>query len=493
MKKTYRNIMEHNRPDNSLISAAVERVEAEAVSRLERKKFFHKPLRIALACILVAALSVTAFAAGSRDFRETLFGPGSVLAGVLNPSEASAEREGLRVEVLGTVGDAHNFMVYYTLQDTKEQNRLSGDMSVKDFVQLNGEYPPAEEIRFHQEGMTQRTKVLDYDEETQTALCRLTMTVDEYNAMGARARLSLREISASQENREWFPYAKIDLEQADLTEETLSVVRGAVSADEEEQIVLKPGDGFTLPGLEFSPITAVGFADGRLHIQICRPAQEGYTPANVLEIQCADAGEGEAVAEALQNPPETLGTMDPDWYALRVYKEKDMITFCLDEEGRAVIPEDGREQYVEYVFDVTPETLSAFEFFGRGFSSDGSHIIPVDLSVDFTLNGRLPESMAFFSGVQVEDKTIETLEITPACVYLTGTRRDLSGIDSLELVSGDKTTEYRFVYAPCEFYQETDGSGDSVTVKYLTTDPLIEPTAVTALRIGDSEIPLTAQ
>lgn len=202
-----------------------------AVPAAHRKK---RIVTAALACVLVMALSVTALASAFPGFRELLFGKSSPVAESLAPVAASGEWNGIRMEVLGAMGDGNHVIAYFTLQDLEERNRLGETMSVIAGAVLNGEYPETENVI--EGGMAQSTQVLEYNRETQTAFCRFDLTTgrywlpgsanerssEAYSAANASVELCVRRIFVAEGSSEYVP---LSFPEKTLTTETLPVAR----------------------------------------------------------------------------------------------------------------------------------------------------------------------------------------------------------------------------------------------------------------------------
>lgn len=526
-QKTYRSMLRQVPPGEDLIlstAAAMEQAaDAPAGKRVKR------PFALALACALAAVLSLTAAAAAFPGFRELLFGPQSQLAGSLTPIAEGCEAGGIRMEVLGTMAEEDSFSAYFTLQDLEKRDRLSGDASVIERVRLDGRFPYEENVI--PAGTSSFTHVLDYDAGTQTVLCRMDMTTDYRPLENAQVRLAVKKVDNPTETVE---YAPLELTEDLLSGETLPIygvftydsssdVPGAPAgiktleelAKEDPSIdsskesaspwedwfqysrdsssvpaVLKPGEGFTLPGIRSSRVTAAGFLDGRLHIQMTEQPWVEAGSYEHVSLYCADRGNGRELAGQLAARRPGLGSSAS--YDMISYKNLGMRAFALDEQGRGAISghHDDAPYYFEYVFDISPEELDQYEFFAC--ASSGT-ILETDLAVEFSLAGALPQGLASYGPLEAGDTAIDTLEITPMGVFLTGTRGGIGGIDSLELVCGDKTVPYRLAETSRSYYSNIWSQWDEddyASAKYLTDGAAVDPEQVTALRINGTEVPL---
>lgn len=502
------------------------------------------------------ALSVTALAAALPGFREMLFGKGSPVADSLMPVVAEGEQDGIRLEVLGAMGDKSNVVAYFTLQDKDGLNRLSGDMKVAASAKLNDEYPEREDIL--EGGIVYHTSILDYDEETQTAFCRFEMTTgtlmsyypgykaegEPYDATNAKIRLRVKSITT---NKETFEYLPLEFSAEDLTTETLPVARVhhdvAISEEEDvfettrgfftiaeaeaddaewrewfkennpadcpppifeylrneagDPIVLKPGEALPVDGPDFAQITAVGFIDGRLHIQYKYYDYKRNGENQNIAIVCADAGQGEAAAKQLAeyNHFESFDAAGES--QIYSYKRMDYAgLFDFDSEGQVQWGheiendyEPTNYSYTELVYDIGPEELENYEFFLTGKRSRNTW---ADVSAEpFTLAESLPENTLSFGPVETEGFRIEAMDVTPIGLYLTGTRSGLKNIETVELICGEKSCSYRMVSTAGFYNYSITSPGDlDAAVKLVTDSAPVDPREITAVRINGEEIPL---
>ncbi len=391
------------------------------------RKPLRRTVTVALCCVLAVALSMTVLAAGLPDFRAWLFGPDSGVADTLTPVSAVGNNDGLSLEVLGATGNKNDVCVYFTLQDTAGENRLGEDMIVGASVKLNDEYPEREDVI--EGGMERSTEVVKYDPETQTALCKYQMTTgklwdnnmmdfasEPYDATGAEVRLRVKKIIVYTDRLEETP---IDLSEWEETTETLPIqfvrVAKGVSYGEFEQhieedrvvpidesehdwefareynrlagekimaesteeyyngfydedkvpVVLKPGTGSFVGGREYAQITAVGFIDGKLHVQYRNYGYFQDTENFTFSFNCAGI------------------------------KPLNLISFRLNDKGAV---EEGDPQspgdlqscyYEEVVYDIGPEDLMDHSFFGQGCQSIDRWVN--FMAENFTLEENTPE------------------------------------------------------------------------------------------------------
>ncbi len=539
LEREYKELMAQVDPSAALRARTAERMVAAgqrpAVPAAHRKK---RIVTAALACVLVMALSVTALASAFPGFRELLFGKSSPVAESLAPVAASGEWNGIRMEVLGAMGDGNHVIAYFTLQDLEERNRLGETMSVIAGAVLNGEYPETENVI--EGGMAQSAQVLEYNRETQTAFCRFDLTTgrywlpgsanerssEAYSAANASVELCVRRIFVAEGSSEYVP---LSFPEKTLTTETLPVarvydttgntarfliveeaeaadteIRGQLAeqgqempgmpffeqyrGEEDVPVVLKPVWSVSPESADFVEITAAGFLHGKFHIQYRYKNTDSGSQRHSFRIVCANAGQGEAVARQLGNAgsEKMLAVEEND---LLGYKRLDAVAvFDLNENGMVQWGSPysaAKDCYEEIVFDINPEELMDYEFFAMIFCSREETL---RIPVKFDLQESLAESTASFGPVEGESFSLEAIDITPLGVYLRGARDQLSGMESLDFVCGEKAYSYHAVTTPYEFFR---GDNDtSAVVKLMVTGAPVDPQEVTAVRVNGEKIPL---
>lgn len=222
-KHTYHSMNALLTPSQSLAADTLRRME-DSRQGIHWAKPVRRRRRYALAvvaAVLVVGVSLGAVL-GSPGMRRTLTQAGTALGlgEAAGPPLAVGENNGLRLEVLGTTNTDDSLSVYYTLQDLEGRDRL--DRRGVDLVarlRLNREYP--EEPNVLLDGAMWHETVLDYDPNTQTALCRSDFdTNGNYDVTGAEVRLDVRFFQRVINRQEYLP---IDADAAWTNPETIPV------------------------------------------------------------------------------------------------------------------------------------------------------------------------------------------------------------------------------------------------------------------------------
>lgn len=539
LENTYKTMNEKLFPSPLLISETLRRMETGRKGNPTKK--WKRFVTAAFAAALVLTLSVTALASAFPGFRELLFGKQSPVAESLNPVAAVSEEDGLRLEVLGAMGNEKGFTAYFTLRDTAGKGRVTAGSIVSPRAQLNGEYPPDDLLNNMYGGMVRQAEAVGFDSETDTALYRFTMLTGDpddtawfqgarsggaYNAENARVKLSVDRIINSQPDVD---RKKLDLSLFELSDETTPVAKfyqsyvspealegispkenGFLTPEEysaarekekellgeldvgaaEEALryqydengtlsVLTPGEPVTIGG--GAAITKVGFLGGRLHIQL---RHSGSSTADTA-LYCTDKGAG--ISEIQEKNRYISASVDGSEAAL--YKQPTIAFSYFDLSGSGEVQwgKTGGERYQEYVFDISPGELDDYDFY---FSAYRHKTHRAQLTATFDLTDSLPAGGTDFSTIECGGISIDKMSVTPIGVILSGKKGELRGLRSIRLWS-DSTS-----YPLCLIGDDNDISlpssdEDELTLKLTSTGAPIPVEEITAVEINGTKTELT--
>lgn len=218
----YRSMNEKLAPSGALNARTLERMEAPGRKRPRPRR----ALTVAAALALAVCLSLTAVAA-VPVFYETLFGKDSPVAEALTPQTAAVENNGISLEILGSMTQEDGFIAYFTLQDLDKADRLSDRMFLDFDVYLN------EKIFEMYADCNFFSRVVKYDAESQTALCRMDLTITDgcpdadgnpmYVIDNADVKLVLHNIFQADEQSEYTP---IELPPVDTNPQVIPIYGG---------------------------------------------------------------------------------------------------------------------------------------------------------------------------------------------------------------------------------------------------------------------------
>ena len=230
-----------------------------------KKGKIHHRLAIRKAVVFTAAVcliftcSLSAFAATIPAFNDWIYTVTPKLAELLYPINKSAEDNGIKVTVLGAVNDNHNAAVYFTVQDTTDQNRVNEKLDLGDTCYIEGPY-------------AFNIEMLSYDEKTNTALFAMRGSGGE----GLSNRMTTFKISMLMSNKTTHDWYDTGIDIASLVNSNANSLpvsnfyytggselpAGGLSVLEPDVMNILLGDG-----IDFVTISNIGFVDGKLHIQ----------------------------------------------------------------------------------------------------------------------------------------------------------------------------------------------------------------------------------
>lgn len=493
--------------------------------------------QVVVFAILAAVVSVTALAAALPGFRSWLFGPDSGLEGSLRETAVVTQADGFRVEVLGSITDQGNVVVYYSLQDAAGEGRLGMDVLVDSSAEFTGENQLVVETGSRQ--LSAHTEVLDYEPDSQSLLCRLSIALNQdwltenagslfgYQAEGSKVRVYVNSIRVRDE-REYFT---LPLSRLTLTGETLPISLVRINTVEElkdgrftfgEDEYLTPEEYSTqkdfYTGLSHDIISfahfrdeagtpsvlkpleqdrrqwdwlyAAGFMNNELHVQV-QPwlsHQSGEEHAGVSGVYCTESGGEEQLIRLLESAAKDW-KRDAKFYSQAsrdlVYSE----VFEIDGEGRAIYSDaindhDNRE---EYCFSLSPEELESHSLVVC--HQDTRDIYPGLVTEFFPLGDQPLSEAQAFSNLELGGIQIDRLRVSPLGVILVGRWEELMKIESLEVVSGDQSASCSLA-SNIGWYYWNDTPERVVSVSYFVDSVPVDMDSLTALRVNGQELPL---
>jgi len=313
--------------------------EAKNVFPAKKRPLGKTVLALAAALILSFAAALSAMAAADMDGAyQLLYAVSPSVAQLLKPVNMSCEDNGIRMEVISADITGSEAYIYISMEDV-EGDRIDGTIDLYDSYDINRSFDCAAGC-----------ELVNYDEDTGKAVFLIhmeTMDKDE-EIRGGKITFSVRTLlSGKNIISEVLP---VDLSQAAEPAETRLVapelLRGTGSNGQlpvstcflalQEGGVYTPGDG--------AQITAMGYIDGQLHIQVRYDRQRdgkwyydnhGFLTlldenGEQVRMDCFEFWGGERV------------THRTDWQVFSGYES----------------------YYQEYIVDIPPEELSGYRLYG---------------------------------------------------------------------------------------------------------------------------------
>lgn len=375
-------------------------MKANIMAKLATKKPKHGKARrtaVYAAAILVTLLltSGVVMAVGGISFEELMEKLKSPFAELLQPTLATCEDQGIRMEMTAMGHSDQMAMFYITVKDM-EGNRID------------------ENIRFTSYSIPSQwgssggggSGLEDYDAEKGIAIFSFTANTSE-TFDGKPFTFVGKELAYNM--REWRECpVDTDLTQANNNPETITLVlwdtmSGSASSDMYDEnnraYVLKPNQQiFDFPEIDFAKVTGIGIVNGKLHVQF-------WQDPGLCEYDEARPYLKKANADGTFSESE----LDPVSYTYtdRVYADQTAY-FETDVAGDlipvidGVLAEDTDLYYIEYVFDVNIEDLAQYGLFADFKKYDllqGQWILEwqqektlatIDMDCDVSINGDIP-------------------------------------------------------------------------------------------------------
>lgn len=524
LEQTYKTMNEKLEPDKSLTAETLRKMELLREGQKPergREKTFRRPIPIkraaavALACILTAALSLTAVAAAVPGFRAMLFGGGNgeltssaplaqVGAKLTEIENAAAERDGFRLEILGATHDGSSMMVYYTLTDTTGENRLNEKAEISpitsQFMDL--------QVSAAENGGGVRSfysnNVLAYDPETGSLLCRYVLDTQNAKDMDlSHTDFAIGVILLDVQRINWEP---LTLVESQFTTETM---------DLNGETVLKPGASpLVFDGTE-THISAMGFIDGQLHVQFAFPENENLnlsldpidkviTPEEVAAAGGYTAAFEGRETDAWRERHKDSGTTGEDVFHSIWGKQY----FFNMENGAPINASDedffaGSYQYQEYEYEISPEEMQYYNFYYFQQSNSGElsyfpegqdsrNVSSYDFRVSFDLNAANTAEEKAVENLSIDGGTLSSVSVSGMGVTVTGDRKLAENAVITALYGGETVTFSKTITTGIprlDSIVAVDRYEGPVTVRFAADRP-IDPAELTHFTINGTEIPL---
>ncbi len=316
-------------------------------------------LAFAAALILVFAVSLTAMAAADvGEAYDLLYNFSPTVAQLVRPVNMSCVENGIRMEVISAEISGSDAYVYISMEDLTG-DRIDSTIDLYDSYDINRSFDCA--------AYCER---IGYDEETGKALFLIHMqTMDKSRSIrGGKITFSVREMLSKKTVIDQI--LPVDLTQAIDPAETQFIdperLRGTGSngktPDSYEFLAQREGGVYT-PG-DGAQITAMGYIDGRLHIQmrfdICRDGKWYYDNHGFLTL--LDPMGEEIMMDYFEFWGGDMVMRKTDYQILQCHE-------CF---------------YQEYIIDIPPEELSRYSLRGDFCLCDT--LIEGDWDVTFNLD-----------------------------------------------------------------------------------------------------------
>lgn len=234
-----------------------------ARTRKVKRRTHRRYAALAAAAVLCILLTVPALAfAGVNQAYEVLYAISPAIAQTLKPVQMSCENNGVRMEVISAAVQGDRADIYISMQDLTG-DRIDETVDLFDSYQINRPFDSSATCR-----------LVSYDAQQKAATFLISITQwDKRDIGGDKVTFSVREFLSGRQLSEG-PLPQLDLPSATQSPDTQTGIdiRGwsqpdGTRMDVESIPVLARQDDLLFSPAPGVQVTAIGYVDGKLHIQ----------------------------------------------------------------------------------------------------------------------------------------------------------------------------------------------------------------------------------
>lgn len=327
--------------------------------------------------------SITAFGTAVLAINDWIYAISPSLAERLYPVNQSASDKGIKMEVLSAVNDAHNAIVYFSLQDLKG-NRIDRSVDLYNYT-LDGPF-------------SFNCQMLSYEEKDHKAIFQLTGAGGD-NMANKFSTLSVTSFLSNKKEYDWYD-TKINLSEfADKKSISVPISEyeytGGNEAKESLQVLKADQIQLSLgKNIEFVTISNMGVVDGKLHVQT--KWKESIDNHGQLKLVGADGTEVQSSNYYFKTDSDT-------------------------QNG------EKRSTHIEYVFDVPSSQYLKTSNLWAKFTEDGDYI-----TGEWQVQFRLKNSNT--KRIVSEKETADIIEISDLGIYFTGYKGNTEDDEALVVI-----------------------------------------------------------
>lgn len=279
-----------------------------------------KVVAAAVAAILCLTLAVPALAAAVAPVYELMYLVSPAIAQYFQPVQKSDVDNGVKMEVVSAYVHDETAQIYVTMQDLQE-DRIDETIDLYDSYSIRSPFDSSAHC-----------ERVGYDADTKTATFLISISQMGGHAIdGDKITFSVKQFLSHKTEYDGVPIPA-DLTNVPVATETqrVNLTGGGTDDDSPFQALLPgaPAEAFPVNGIDF---TGMAFVNDKLHMQIA--IEDRLSNDNHGYFYLKDAG-GNTVA------------CDTNYYFMEETTE-------------------GRTDYIEYVFSITPEALAECSLFGH--------------------------------------------------------------------------------------------------------------------------------
>lgn len=257
----YKHMIDQVHPSNELLCDVLKSVHSRDKKKNVLISSFRKPVTAIIALCICISLAIPVLAATVEPIYQLMYMVSPSIAQFFMPVQRSDEDNGIKTEVVSAYIHDNVAEIYITMQD------LTGDR-IDESTDLYDSY--SVNRPFDSSASCQRA---GYDEKTKTATFLITIYEwGDQKIAGDKITFSVKEFLSHKKNYDniEIPIDLSSVTSAEITRKVYTSGGGGKNhhTDEGESIVLVPSQaitGFPVDGID---ITAIGYIDDKLHVQM---------------------------------------------------------------------------------------------------------------------------------------------------------------------------------------------------------------------------------
>lgn len=367
-KQRYQHMIRQRAPEDALVQNVLHASQEQEKQKFRAMRRWVRPVAAVLAACLGVTIAMPALAANVEPVYRIMYAISPSAAQFFMPVHLSDEDNGIRMEVESAYIHGNAAEIYITMQD------LTGDR-IDETMDLNDSY----DINLPFDCVLATCEQVGYDEETKTARFyiliqgfgtngwereegvsageqdTLTTSLSEKNIEGDKITFTLDSFMSHKKVYDNIEIP-IDLTAVERNAETQEVELNGYSSMEDDRnmsdpmqalVPSTPREEFPVEGVE---LTAIGYVDGKLHVQIASEPEENVFDGNGFFWLVKEDG---TIVECIEH------------FGYHIGEQK------MGEDGVSYYVDPTR--YDEYVFDVPQDEIGEYQLSGR-FVTSGTYV-----------------------------------------------------------------------------------------------------------------------
>lgn len=366
-RQRYQYMMKQRTPDDALVEKVLHAAQEQEKQKFRAARRLVRPTAAVLAACLGVTIAMPALAANVEPVYQAMYAISPSAAQFFMPVHLADENNGIRMEVESAYIHGNIAEAYITMQDMTE-DRVDDTMDLNDSYHINLPFDcvlaTCERVGYDEKTKTARFYILIQGFETSGwkqyedgSAEGLQTSLSEKNIAGDKITFTLGSFLSHKKVYDNMQIP-INLTTVESNTETQEVeLNGYSSMNNYEHmpdtmqalVPSTPREEFPVEGVD---LTAIGYVDGKLHVQIASEPEENVFDGNGFFWLVKEDG---TIVECVEN------------FGYRI------------EDAQWVETADGHEhydaatRYDEYVFDIPQDEIGEYQLSGK-FVTSGTYV-----------------------------------------------------------------------------------------------------------------------